>query len=48
MVGFASLLAAHSAVLQALGLHAVIGVGLLYVSTITVLGTLLPSVRPLR
>lgn len=48
MVGFASLLAAHSAVLQALGLHAVIGVGLLYVSTITVLGTLLPSVRPPR
>ena len=45
MVGFGSLLAARSAVLQALGLHAIIGVGLLYVSTITVLGTLLPSIR---
>jgi len=47
-IGFTSLFAARSAVLRALGWHAVIGIALLYVTTIAVLGSLLPLLRPPR
>jgi len=47
-IGFASLCATRSEVLQTLGWHASLGMFLLYLSTILILGTLLPSFRPPR
>ncbi len=47
-IGFGTLVAARSAAVQAVGWHAVLGLALLYVSTIAVLGPLLPSFRPSR
>lgn len=47
-IGFSTLLGARSQQLQALGWHAITGMGLLYVTTITVLGSLLPMFRAPR
>jgi uncharacterized protein len=47
-IGFSTLLGAHSQQLQALGWHAITGMALLYVTTITVLGALLPMFRAPR
>ncbi len=44
-VGFASLIAARSDVLRAFGWQAVLGMGLLYITTIALMATLLPSLR---
>jgi len=45
-IGFSSLLAARSDALNAFGWQAALGMGFLYLSTILVLATLLPSFRP--
>lgn len=42
-IGFSALLGARSEQLEALGWHAVAGMGFLYITTITVLGGLMPS-----
>lgn len=47
-VGFLSLMAARSSVLQALGWQAALGMVLLYFSTILILGAMLPLFRPPR